>query len=59
MRPVQKPKLASSIAAAKNSRFLAAEAVRNDKVFHWRKVQIGFSRVNKKGMSFRTGPKAR
>ena len=32
MRPVQKPMLASSIAAAKNIMFLTAEAVLNDKV---------------------------
>jgi hypothetical protein len=35
-RPVQKPNLTRTIAAAKDSRFLTAEAVRNDKILGMR-----------------------
>jgi hypothetical protein len=35
-RPVQKPNLARTIAAARDSRFLTAEAVRNDKILGMR-----------------------
>jgi predicted amino acid racemase len=39
-RPVQKPNLARTIAAARDSRFLTAEAVRNDKILGMREDSL-------------------